>query len=80
MNSAEILAQVAKVAGVVLDNDRLHFDRNTQASDVPEWDSLSHIELVVAVEKHFRIKFTAREVQAFRNVGEMCDAIERRLA
>ena len=62
----------------VLERNDLVVSMGTTAKDVPEWDSLSHIELVVAIEKHFKLKFKAREVQAFKNVGDMCEAIAQR--
>ena len=37
-----------------------------------------HVQLVVAVEKHFKVKFTSGEIMAFKNVGDMCAAIERK--
>ncbi|MEY3368777.1 MAG: hypothetical protein RI973_1932, partial [Bacteroidota bacterium] len=47
---------------------------------VDEWDSLTHIQLIVATEKHFGIKFTAAEIQSFRDVGHYCSEISRKLA
>jgi acyl carrier protein len=47
----------------------------TTADDVPGWDSLSHAELIVAVEKQFAVKFSLKEVMRFRNVGDMCAVI-----
>jgi acyl carrier protein len=52
---------------------------DTTAHDVKEWDSLNHIEFVVAVEKHFKIRFNFAELQKFKNVGEMCDNIALKL-
>lgn len=49
------------------------------ASDVPEWDSLLHISLVVAVEKSFGVRFRVGEVEATANVGEFADLIARRI-
>lgn len=51
----------------------------TSARDVDEWDSLTHISLIVAVEKDFGIKFRVGEVEATDNVGEFADLISRRL-
>jgi len=59
----------------VLDEDNIVLTRDTTADDVEDWDSLSHIHIIVAIEQHFNIKFTSLEVQNFRNVGEMCDSI-----
>ena len=49
------------------------------AKDVPEWDSLTHISLLVAVEKAFSVRFRVGEVEATRNVGEFADLIIRRM-
>lgn len=49
--------------------------RTTTASDVKEWDSLMHINLIVAVEKEFKIRFTTKEVMALNNVGDLADTI-----
>jgi len=48
------------------------------AKEVPEWDSLMHISLLVAVEKEFAIRFRVGEVEAAKNVGEFADLIARR--
>jgi acyl carrier protein len=80
MNAAEILAQVTGIMRDVLDNDQLQVSAETTAKQVPEWDSLAHVQLVAAIERHFKIRFTARELNGFRNVGEMCASIEKRLA
>jgi acyl carrier protein len=48
------------------------------ADDVPEWDSLIHISLLVAVEKAFGVRFRVGEVEATTNVGEFADLIVRR--
>ena len=80
MTSNEILSECNKIFIDQLDNDAIVLKRETTASDVEEWDSLTHIQLVVAVEKHFKIRFTTAEIQGFKNVGEMCDTIEKKLA
>jgi acyl carrier protein len=49
------------------------------AKDVPEWDSLIHISLLVAVEKAFKVRFRVGEVEATKNVGEFADLIIRRM-
>jgi acyl carrier protein len=75
-----ILAQVNEVFRTVLGDPKLAIGLETTAKDVPEWDSLTHVELIVAIEKRFKIKFTSREVRRFQNVGEMCETITQKLA
>ncbi len=76
----QVLAEVTEIFRDVLNQEALQLQRGTTANDVPDWDSLNHIELVVAVEKHFKIKFNFAELQKFRNVGDMCDNILGKLA
>ena len=79
MDIKDVISQVNEIFKEVLDNDSILIGAATTAADVEEWDSLSHIELVVSIEKHFKIRFTSSEIQSFRNVGEMCEAIEKKL-
>jgi len=75
----QVIAEVTEIFHDVLDNPSVQLKRETSAADVEGWDSLSHIELVVAIEKHFKIRFNFAELQKFKNVGEMCDNIVARL-
>ena len=63
----------------VLERDTIVLRYESTASDIEEWDSLNHIALVVAIEKRFGIRFTAKEIQDYQNVGEMCAGILAKL-
>ena len=75
----DVLAEVNGIVRRVLNNDSVNLKYETMASEVENWDSLSHIEIIVAVEKHFRIKFNFAELQKFKNIGQMCDSILTKL-
>jgi acyl carrier protein len=79
MNDEQIFREMTEVFRKVLDIPDLVLVPATTADDVEEWDSLTHIQLVAAVEKHFKIRFVAAEIQGFRNVGDMAAAIARKL-
>lgn len=79
MTTEEVLAQVKQIFVEVLDEDDLEINEETTADDVDEWDSLNHIQLVVAIEKYFKIRFNAAEIQGYGNVGEMCEGIADKL-
>lgn len=78
MELDQILKAVNKIFIDVLDDDDISINQETTADDVEDWDSLTHIELIVAVEKHFKIRFKSEEIQTFQNVGEMCNAIQKK--
>ena len=76
MGREEILAAINEIFIDTLDNDELVINESTNSDDIEEWDSLTHIQLVVAVEKQFKIRFTSKEIQNWANVGEMMNCIE----
>jgi acyl carrier protein len=79
MEPAEIIKQLDEIFVDVIDNEDIKLTTETTAGDVDGWDSLSHIQLVVAIEKHFRIRFTAKEIQSWKNVGELVASIQSKI-
>lgn len=75
MERNEILKQVNAIFVDILDNESLVLTDTTTANDVEDWDSLTHIHLVVAIEKNFGIRFTSQEIQSWNNIGELVDCI-----
>ncbi len=78
MERNELLKQINGIFVKTLDNDELVVQETTRAPDVAEWDSLTHIELVVAIEKHFKIRFSSKEIQTWDDVGQMMDCIQQK--
>ena len=63
----------------VFDDTTLVIKRETTADDIDDWDSLSHLNLVIAVEMKFGVKFALGELQSLKNVGDMADLVEKKL-
>lgn len=80
MNREQIINEVTDIFKDVLDDDTILLEDSTSAKDIEEWDSLNHIQLIVAIEKHFNIRFKNAEINNWKNVGEMCMAIETKLS
>ena len=60
-------------------NPELKISDDMVAQDIPDWDSLNHITLVVSLEEEFDLKFTTKEVMSWKNVGEMLDTLTERV-
>jgi len=76
MERKEILLNVQNIFHDILDNEDIQLTDQTTADDVEDWDSLTHIQLIVSIEKTFKIKFSSKEILSWKNVGEMIDCIE----
>ena len=75
MDKQQIHIRLTQIFHDIFDNDTLEISETTTAADVEEWDSLNHVNLIVAVEKAFKIKFSTREVKGMQNVGEFIQSI-----
>ena len=63
----------------VFNDDSIMIARATTADDIDGWDSLSHVNLIVAVEMRFKIRFTGGEVSGLKNVGDLIDQINKKV-
>lgn len=79
MERKEIFNKLSEIFIDVLDLDEVELTDETSANDIEEWDSLSHIQLIVAIEKAFGIKFTSLEIMKWKNVGEMVSTMEEKI-
>jgi acyl carrier protein len=79
MEKTEILEKVQTIFRDVLENDEITLSMEMSAEDIDEYDSLAHIQLVVAIEKQFGVKFNSKEIISWQNIGQMVDSIEAKL-
>jgi acyl carrier protein len=75
MEKSEILNEVNLIFQEVLDDQNIIINYDSSSENVDDWDSLAHIQLIVAIEKKFKVKFTAKEMVEWKNVGEMIENI-----
>jgi acyl carrier protein len=79
MERSEILTKVQEIFREELELDDLVLTDETTADDVEEWDSLSHVQLVAAMEEAFGIEFKSREILSWENIGDLIDSIEKKV-
>jgi len=80
MTKDEILQKLQDVFRDVFEDDELTIHRESSAEDVEGWDSLMHVSLMINVERAFGSKFSTTQVASLKNVGELVDLLESRLA
>ncbi len=80
MSTDAIYAKLTEIFHDVFDDDSIQVTPELTADDVDEWDSLTHIRLVLGVEKKFGLKFSAAEVGRLKNVGEFVSLIQSKAA
>ncbi len=64
----------------IFDDDSIVLREDMTAADVANWDSLNHIDLIVAIEREFKVKFTTAEVTTLKNVGQLAALVDKKRA
>jgi acyl carrier protein len=77
VNKDDILQKLTTIFDKIFD-DEIELMPKTSAADIPEWDSLTHVRLILSVEKAFGIKFSAAEVANLKDVGDLMNLIALR--
>ena len=73
MSPEDLLPLFTRILRDLLANEAIMLRRESSRSDVPEWDSFSYVNFIVAVEMELGIKFGVADVESFKNVGEIVD-------
>ena len=79
MERNEILKRVEEIFREELEQENLVLTDETTADDVDGWDSLSHVQLVAAMEEAFGIEFKSRDILSWDNVGDLIDSSEKKV-
>jgi acyl carrier protein len=79
MSPSEIKSRLTTVFRSTFNDDAIEISEGTTAVDIPQWDSLTHINLVLATEKAFAVRFTTREVRSLKTVGDLTKMIEQKI-
>lgn len=79
MQRTEVLQQVQAIIRAQFDDESIEITDATVVDDIPDWDSVAHVQIMVAIENQFGILFDAEEYTEFADVGEMIDCIGEKL-
>lgn len=79
MDEAQIYARLNDVFRDVFDDDTIEVAPQLSAKDVDGWDSLTHIRLILTVEKAFKTKFSTSEIGRLESVGDLVGLIHDRV-
>ena len=74
-----MLAELQDIFRDVMDDPSIVLTSDSNASNVKDWDSLTHINLMTAVANHYKIKFKLSELQDLKNVGDLITLLTRKL-
>jgi acyl carrier protein len=79
MHADAVYSKLTTIFHDVFDDDELVLRADMTADDVPEWDSLTHVRLILTIQQKFGIKFSAAQTTNLKNVGDLVALIESRV-
>ena len=79
MDKIEILNIVKEICSDIFNIENLDIDSNTNSTDIDQWDSLNHLNLMSSIEEEFNIKFDFEEIGSLKNIGDIVKIISQKL-
>lgn len=67
-----------EIVGNILGVDPASLNEQSNAANVPQWDSLRHIEVIFAIESAYQVRFTMPEIASLRNLGDMRQLLDKK--
>jgi acyl carrier protein len=80
LDHAATIEDIAPIFQDVFQNDDLALTPSTSRDDIEAWDSMNHLNLLMALELRYRVKFSLTEIEAIRNAGDILALIQRKTA
>ncbi len=77
---AKILTELTDLFREIFVDDEIVLSEETTAADLPGWDSMKHIEIIIAIEQKYSVRFSSRQVEGLRSVGDLVAAIDQKLS
>jgi len=75
MTREELFGKLQEIFRDIFDDETLEIDDSTNSTDIANWDSLKHINIVYSIEKEIGIKFSFEELATLKNVGAMVNVL-----
>ena len=75
-----LLNELQVVFRDIFDDDEIILHEKMTAEDIEDWDSLMHINLIIAIEKRFNVKFTIKDVMGLQNVGQFLEMLAGKIS
>ena len=75
----EVFNDVQDIFRDIFDEEGMVIEKSTNSETIEDWDSLNHINIVSAIEKEFKIKFTLGELTTLKDVGDIVDLMMEKL-
>jgi acyl carrier protein len=78
MEKNQILTEVNEICREVFQDPQVQITPETSAKDIANWDSMSNLFLIDAIERKYKFKFTLDEIMNAQNIGQLFDIIAQR--
>lgn len=79
MPTTQLYEKLTEIFRDVFDDDNIVLTPNTTAADIDGWDSVGHLNLILAIESRLKMKFKTTEIESLHNVGELAGVVEYKL-